>query len=96
MSNPLPERRGCLFDADGNIAIGNRQSQIGHDASALAAYDFPKGTLRERAVRLDPHYARADNYRGSFKFARLGDIQGAIADFDSAISYESVLLSATV
>ena len=51
-------RRACAF--------GNYQSQSGNYERALAAYDC--------AVRLDPSYARAYNYRGSFKYASLGDI----------------------
>ena len=69
-----------VITPDSYIAIGNRQSQIGNDLGALAAYD--------RAVSLAPNYAKAYNYRGSFKFARLGDIAGAIADFNCAISYD--------
>jgi tetratricopeptide (TPR) repeat protein len=80
MSDKLPEQRDYTISPDLYIAIGNRQSQIGRDFDALAAYD--------RAVRLAPNYARAYNYRGSFKYARLGDLQGAIADFDSAIGYD--------
>jgi tetratricopeptide (TPR) repeat protein len=80
MSNPLPERHGCLIDADAYITIGNRQSQSGNYPSALVAYDL--------AVKLAPRYAASYNYRGAFKYAHLGDIQGAIADFDSAIGYD--------
>ena len=54
------------------IAIGNRQSQLGNYPSALAAYD--------RAITIAPSYARAYNYRGSFRYAKLGDIQGAMVD----------------
>ena len=44
--------------------------------------------LVQGGVRIAPSYARAYNYRGSFKYASLGDLQGAIADFDSAIRYD--------
>ena len=80
MSERASERDNYFIQPDDYIALGNRQSQIGNDFGALAAYD--------RAVSLAPNYAKAYNYRGSFKFARLGDIQGAIADFDAAIGYD--------
>jgi tetratricopeptide (TPR) repeat protein len=80
MSDRSSKRDYDVVTPDRYIALGNRQSQIGNDLGALAAYD--------RAVSLAPNYAKAYNYRGSFKFARLGDIQGAIADFDSAIRYD--------
>jgi tetratricopeptide (TPR) repeat protein len=80
MSDRSSERDQGVMTPDSYIAIGNRQSQIGNDLGALAAYD--------RAVRLAPSYARAYNYRGSFKYAYLRDIQGAVADFDSAIRYD--------
>ena len=51
MSDKLPEQRDYTISPDLYIAIGNRQSQIGRDLDALAAYD--------RAVRLAPNYARA-------------------------------------
>jgi tetratricopeptide (TPR) repeat protein len=85
MSDKLPKHGGRIITADDYIstalrrvrAFGNRQSQIGNDRGALAAYD--------RAVRQAPSYARAYNYRGSFRYAKLRDIQGAIVDFDSAV-----------
>jgi tetratricopeptide (TPR) repeat protein len=73
----MSEREQGVVTPDSYIAIGNRQSQIGNERGALAAYD--------RAVGIAPGYARAYNYRGSFKYAKLRDIQGAIVDFDSAV-----------
>ncbi|MCY7337128.1 MAG: hypothetical protein LH613_13100 [Chamaesiphon sp.] len=72
-----PKRDNYVITPDSYITSGNHQSQAGNDRGALAAYDL--------AVRCDPGYARAYNYRGSFKYARLGDILGAIADCDAAI-----------
>ena len=72
------DRFPLTVSADCYIAIGNRQSQLGNYPSALAAYD--------RAITIAPSYARAYNYRGSFRYAKLGDIQGALVDFDAAIT----------
>ena len=77
MPDRSSKRDNDVISPDRYIAIGNRQSQIGNERGALAAYD--------RAVRLAPGYARAYNYRGAFKNASLKDIQGAVADFDSAV-----------
>jgi tetratricopeptide (TPR) repeat protein len=79
MSDRPSERDNYLLTPDRYIAIGNRQSQIGNDLGALAAYDL--------AVGIAPNYARAYDYRGSFKYANLGDIQGALADYDLAICH---------
>jgi hypothetical protein len=72
MSERASERDNDLIQPDDYIELGNRQSHIGNALGALAAYD--------RAVCLAPSYADAYNYRGSFKFAHLGDIQGATAE----------------
>jgi tetratricopeptide (TPR) repeat protein len=80
MSDKLPEQHDLIIASDDYIALGNRQSQIGNERGALAAYD--------RAVCLAPGYARAYNYRGSFMYASLRDIQGALVDFDSAIRHD--------
>ena len=80
MSDRSSERGSYVITPDSYIAIGNRQSQIGNERGALAAYN--------RAVGIAPDYARAYNYRGSFKYAKLRDIQGAVADFDSAVRYD--------
>jgi tetratricopeptide (TPR) repeat protein len=64
------------------IAIGNRQSQLGNYPSALAAYD--------KAITVAPAYGRSYNYRGSFRYAKLGDIQGAMADFNLAIEWSQL------
>ena len=79
MSKRSFKRDNDVITPDRYIARGNRQSQSGNYLGALAAYDC--------AVRLDPNYAASYNYRGAFKYAYLGDIQGAIADFDSAIGF---------
>ena len=60
MPDRSSKRDNDVISPDRYIAIGNQQSQIGNERGALAAYD--------RAVRLDPRYARAYNYRGSFKY----------------------------
>ena len=59
MSERASERDNYLIQPDDYIALGNRQSQIGNALGALAAYDFPKGTLRERAVSLAPNSVKA-------------------------------------
>jgi hypothetical protein len=92
MSERASERDNYLTQPDDYIELGNRQSQVGNALGALAAYDFPKGTLRDRSVSLAPSYADAYNYRGSFKFAHLGDIQGATAEDGARASPISIAL----
>lgn len=63
---------------------GIAKYQSGDRQGAIRDFNFPKGTLRERAIKLDPRYARAYLDRGVAKFG-LGDKQGAIADYSQAI-----------
>ena len=49
MSERASERDNYFIQPDDYIALGNRQSQIGNDFGALAAYD--------RAVSLAPNYS---------------------------------------
>ena len=55
---------------------------------ALADYDFPKGTLRERAISLDPNLAAAYFVRSLLKRNLLGDVLGAARDRHRAIEID--------
>jgi tetratricopeptide (TPR) repeat protein len=57
---------------------------LGDNQGALLDDNFPKGTLRERAIEIDPEDALTYYNRGVAKF-ELGDKQGALLDFDRAI-----------
>jgi tetratricopeptide (TPR) repeat protein len=40
----------------------------------------------DRAITLNPQFAKAYNNRGNLKYEKLNDLQGALADFDRAIA----------
>ena len=86
MPDRSSKRDNDVISPDRYIAIGNRQSQIGNERGALAAYD--------RAVRLAPGYARAYNYRGTLKHQELAERLGALVDYDRAISLAPNLAAA--
>jgi tetratricopeptide (TPR) repeat protein len=66
---------------------GIAKFELGDSQGAIVDFDFPEGTLRERAIRIDPQDAIAYYNRGLAKF-ELGDNQGAIVDFDRVIAID--------
>ena len=59
------------------LALGVQKSRKGDYRGALADYN--------QAIRLDPNFAIAHDYRGFLKENKLSDIQGALADYNQAI-----------
>ena len=58
------------------------------------AITITSGTLRERAIALDPYLSEAFYNRGTLKHKELGDPVGALADYDRAIEIDPHLASA--
>jgi tetratricopeptide (TPR) repeat protein len=67
--------------------VGVAKFELGDKQGAILDYDFPTGTLRDRAVTIDPEDSFAYYNRGVARF-ELGDKQGAILDFDRAITID--------
>ena len=59
------------------LALGVQKSRKKDYQGALADYN--------QAIRLDPNYAIAHNYRGGLKRSQFNDSQGALADYNQAI-----------
>ena len=90
----ITSRRGYANELDPRLAEAfyNRGTlkhrELGDPVGALADYDFPKGTLRERAIALDPNLAAAYFVRSLLKRNLLDDVLGAARDRHRALEID--------
>jgi tetratricopeptide (TPR) repeat protein len=72
--------------ADDYLVSGVQKVRKGDNRGALADYD--------RAIALDPKFARAYFYRGYLKGQKRDDVQGALSDYDRAIALDPKFVKA--
>jgi tetratricopeptide (TPR) repeat protein len=80
-----PKWCGLLLPISVVMIVGVAKFELGGKQGTILDYDFPTGTLRDRAVAIDPQDSFAYYNRGVAKF-ELGDKQGAILDFDRVLA----------